>query len=586
GHQSFQWLLVLLGYAALLYLLVSCLTGWRQVVGFLVLIFVVAGVEAGLAIAQGGWLKAQRPAGTFFNPNFLAGYLAAAGTILLGIIGYRLRWRDLARLSRTRSQLLSLGLLCLLSLLLVAILWTGSRGAGLALLGGLALVLGCRFGRKMWGLLLLGLMMTVLLPNPIRDRFVDEYERNPVGYARWEIWKSSAKAILDHPAGVGLGLYQYVSPRYSFPINDQITRYGTVARRAHSEYLQMAVELGVLSLGLFAWGVVMVFREAGRAARQRLRRWQRGLVVGTMGAVATILLHAFVEANLHSPAVAILLTVCVAMLLAVRRLGHPQAGNSHHLLVRHRSVWLGIVVLIVGAFAVESVRLGVGFLAYESGSRALRNSEFTEALSHFERAVSWDPGAALYHSSLGAAHFQVFLRTHQPESAKEALAQLRLATSLNPLDGRLVGLSAHVYATLASSLPQSVEGSEPLVSQRVAWLTTAQSLYQRALKLEPYSPFYRLELGKLHLVLDDPGQAEAVVQDAIALEPNFLPARLWLAERYLGTGRVEEARTQFGQILQRHRRYAEAPKNSIEERYLAVDVSTVEATLQRMAEPV
>ena len=91
SHPSRQWLIMIAGYATLFYLLVSFVDRWEHIRTLTVLIVVMGVGEAGWAIMQGLAWDVVRPSGTFFNPNFLGGYLTVTWTILLSIAiyGYR-----------------------------------------------------------------------------------------------------------------------------------------------------------------------------------------------------------------------------------------------------------------------------------------------------------------------------------------------------------------------------------------------------------------------------------------------------------------------------------------------------------------
>ncbi|TLY39815.1 MAG: tetratricopeptide repeat protein [Nitrospirae bacterium] len=541
SHQSLQWLVVLLGYATLLYLLVCFIEGWDHIARLLAVLVGMGLFETGWALVQGGWFGATRPTGTFFNPNFLAGYLAAVWTIVLGSLCYvRLRWKQGRRAKGVHLTDLTNVMvpIAILGLLLFAIVWTSSRGGILALVVGTILVLGFRFGLKGLGLIALLLLVGLLVPNPLRERLWVEHVANPVGYARWQMWQSAVREMRDHPAGIGLGLYQYMVPRYMFPVEGQIARYGKVAQTPHNEYLQMGVELGAASVLIFGWGLVLMVREATGVLRQRLRRWQRGVVLGVSGAMAAILVHAAVDSNLHEPAIAILLTLCAGLVLSARRLtGRVAEPPRVVCLPTHRSRLLcaGLGLLVVGLLAVHVVRLGLAWMVHESGSRT---------------------AARLYFP-------------------------LRAAIALNPLDGRLLGLLGHVYASLASATTAPGVQSGVQGAQRMVWLRGAVSAYERAVALEPFAPFYRLELGRLSLALGDRETAEAHVRRAIELEPNFLPGREWLARLYLQSERIDEAGREYREILERQQRYADWNKNDFEERFMTADVTALAAELKR-----
>jgi hypothetical protein len=577
--QSLQWLMVLLSYAVLLYILVSFLGEWDHIIRLLVVLIGIGIGESCLAIAQGGLFGTIRPSGTFFNPNFLSGYVGAVCTIVLSYLCYL----HVGRLHLLRISWLSrVGLfasLCIVALFLGAMIRTESRGGLMSMLVGVTLVIGLRFGRKGLGVLVLLIAVGILIPNSLRERFQVEHAQNPVGYARFQIWQSSVNEMLDYPLGVGIGLYQYVYPRYAFPIEGQIARYGTVAHTAHNEYLQMGVELGAASILIFSCGVAVVIREATWVLRQRLRRWQRGLIVGVSGATAGILVHAAVDSNLHEPAVAIILTLCVGIIFSIRRLATGEGQLWRIFPMRPRLIWAGAGILIVGILALIVVRLGLGWMAYESGAHALDRGNFAEAIAQYRAAVTLNPGKALYHSSIAATYFQMFERSHEVAIAQAAVDELKSAIRLNPLDGRLSALLGHIYTRLASSAPRLDTALESYNKNRSLWMRQAVVAYERAIELDPFAPFYLLELGRLHHKLGERQTGLTYVQRAVEMEPNFLPGREWLANAYLELDQPGAARQEYLEIVDRQQRYAGWNKDPLEMRFLKVDVGGLTAVL-------
>ncbi|MFM8552496.1 MAG: O-antigen ligase family protein, partial [Nitrospiraceae bacterium] len=568
-NQSMQWLVVLIGYAVLLHMLVCALTTWRSVAILLSVLVGMGLFEASWALAEGWWFGEPRPDGTFFNPNFLAGYLSAIWTVVFGCLCYDRQGFNRQRLgNRLVAQTATV---VILALLLLAIVWTGSRGGMLALVTGALLVAGMRFGRKGAVVLMAAVLVSLLTPNPLRERLVAQYTEYATGssisYARWQMWESAAREMGDHPFGVGLGLYQYLYPRYAFPLEGDIVRYGKVAQTPHSEYLQMGVELGWGGLLLFIGGVAAVTREAGAMLAQRLRRWQRGLLVGISAGLTGILVHAAVDSNLHEPAIAILVTLCVGIILSARRLVARRPAPERTIPIARGGLWAVVAVALVGVSTLHVVRLGVAWMFHESGSQALAKRELVRAVADFQTAIRLDAGKTLYRSSIAAAYFQMFERTRDPMAAQAASEELRRAIALNPLDGRLQGLLGYVLASAARAPePPTVPSG-----QRAAWISQAITAYERAADLEPFSVFHGLELGRLYLAVGDLEKAETWVRNSVALEPNFLPGREWLVRRAMASGHLDEAEREYREIVERRQRYAAVPKGDIEARFLAAD---------------
>ena len=577
-QQSAQWLMVLLGYAVLLFLFLFFVVQWSHIIRLITTLVIMGVLEAIYALIQ-GWISNTRPTGTFFNPNFLAGYLVAIWLVMLGILTYAWMGRRSFRGNSSLAAIRAIGGSLILVVLLLAIIWTGSRGAALSFVMGTTLIVIARFGRKGLGVLVFVLMVALLIPSPLHDRIYGEHFRNPLSYARWQIWQSSVKEIMDHPLGIGLGLYQYVYPRYATPMEGQIARYGNVAQTAHNEYLQMGVELGIVSVFVFGWGVILVVNEATHVLRRRLQRWQRGIIVGTSAAVFSLLVHAAIDSNLREPALAIILTILVGTIFSVSYLSARGAQSIRAFPVRYRFLWSSLAGMVIAVLVISSIRLGVGGQAFEAGSHALSAQDFKRAVSAYQIAIAMNPGKALYHNSLAATYFQIFKQTGDRMACQVALDELEFAIKLNPLDGRLSGLLGHVYTTLAFSQTLPPISSDFSNEQRTLFQLSAVSAYERALELEPFSPFYRLELGQLYLALGSREAAEATIHKTIALEPNFLPARAWLVTFYLKSDKIEAAFEEYREILQRQQKYVTWNKDSLEFRFLTVDLTTLKAVL-------
>ena len=105
--------------------------------------------------------------------------------------------------------------------------------------------------------------------------------------------------------------------------------------------------------------------------------------------------------------------------------------------------------------------------------------------------------------------------------------------------------------------------------------------YERAIELDPFTPFYLLELGRLYHNLGERQTGVTYVRQAIEMEPNFLPGREWLANAYLELDQPGAARQEYLEILDRQQRYASWNKNALEMRFLKVDIAGLTAALEK-----
>ena len=158
-----------------------------------------------------------RPPGTFYNPNFLASFLAAA---LLLALGAALFPRPAAAARRRRARGSRCGsprpACCSPRCSSPAPAAASSRSRPAS---------ACCCVLRSWKVAVAALAAGGRgCCSPSRTRCVERLaalpEGDPFAFSRLAIWKSAGAMMLDHPwLGVGLGQYEFVSPRYAFPVS-------------------------------------------------------------------------------------------------------------------------------------------------------------------------------------------------------------------------------------------------------------------------------------------------------------------------------------------------------------------------------
>lgn len=583
AHPSRQWFLVLMSYVVLLYLLVSFVQKWEHIYILATVIVCVGVGEAIWAIVQEVRWKIPRPSGTFFNPNFLAGYLAVSWAILLSSLLYRYRIPSISSILTIRLKEQSIWLIgTLLSLptVITAVLLTQSRAGILVCVVSTLFVLTIRFGFKVaGGCAVLLVVAGLLIPTPVRERVVFEHNLNPAAYARWQMWEGAIQQMIENPLGIGLGLYQYTYPRYAFPVEGEIARYGKVAQTPHSDYLQMGVEMGPAAILVFILGLGAVARETTKLLQRRLLRRQRSLIAGLAGGGVALLAHAGLDSNLREPSIAILLVLCVGLIMSASRLTTKDDHPAHVLPIRSRLIWgaaAAAIVLLVGA---EILRLGVAWMYFESASQQANAGHTSLAIKGLRDAVALDPGKALYHQRLGTVYAKMFESTGKDHAFQVAKAEFQEAIDINPLDGRLSAMMGQLYVS-ATNAPRA---SSAPTDQSVALLRAARQAYDRAVSLTPFFAPYKYEQARLSWLLGDRAEAERQAKEVETLEPNYLPARVLLAQLSIDAGQLAGATRQLQEIHERQERYKHWGKNSLEQTFLNVDAASLHTAIKERA---
>lgn len=211
----------------------------------------------------------------YSNPNDLAGFCILVFSLVAGVLATeRKKW---IRVCATAGMVL----------LPFLIVLTGSRAGFIGLVAFVILAFRKELVRlkKVLALAMVAAIIAIVVPNNLWHRIssvqdveqaqsTSEVEYESSTAQRIEIWKVASTIALEHPiVGVGLGAYSQAHFQYAQRPQFNPTAYGH--RDAHSTYLKIAAELGLVGLFLFCALVVVTFRNAERARRVALRAHSR-----------------------------------------------------------------------------------------------------------------------------------------------------------------------------------------------------------------------------------------------------------------------------------------------------------------------
>ncbi|MGH9732385.1 MAG: O-antigen ligase family protein [Candidatus Acidiferrales bacterium] len=126
------------------------------------------------------------------------------------------------------------------------------------------------------------------------------------------------RIFLDHySTGTGLGTLETVFPQYE-------TNYtGRVVDHAHNDYLELLAETGVIGGLLGLAFIVLLFRQGLANPNSRKCQSDRAFYAGALAACTALLVHSFIDFNLHVPANALLFLLLGALASADTRLRDP-----------------------------------------------------------------------------------------------------------------------------------------------------------------------------------------------------------------------------------------------------------------------
>ena len=234
------------------------------------------------------------PFGPYVNRNDFAGLMELLAPIGLSLVLFR---------GVRTEQIPFVGILTVVPI--IALLLTGSRGGIVSFVfevGVLALIVYVARSKKSqivpFAIVLLVALLAMgwLGVNRVLDRFsshADELTAN----RRITMLKGTWHVFLDHPLiGCGLGTLVAVYPRFE-PYYD-----GKIVDHAHNDYVEALAETGIAG-GICGLAFFLLWL---REARMRLAREQtflsKAIHAAGVTACAGMMMHSFVDFNLHIPA--------------------------------------------------------------------------------------------------------------------------------------------------------------------------------------------------------------------------------------------------------------------------------------------
>jgi O-antigen ligase len=272
------------------------------------------------------WFREMRyggiPFGPYVNRNHFAGFVelvfpVALVPLVLGKVRKE-RWAVVAIfgllpigalfLSASRGGIISfasqVGVLILMMLV--------RRSAGKhALAGGLVLLLAF-------------LLVSWLGVRQVLDRFSSLQSLEVTSGKRASMRQDTWRIFLDHPGvGTGLGTIQTVFPAYE-------TLYdGKIVNHSHNDYLEALAETGVAGGVCCVWFIGVLFYRSLRQVLQLDKSFAAALHLSGLVACIGLLVHSFVDFNLHIPANALLFLLMAHLATGEIRPSAPKNQQAH-----------------------------------------------------------------------------------------------------------------------------------------------------------------------------------------------------------------------------------------------------------------
>ncbi len=482
----------------------------------------------------------MRLAATFINPNFLAGFLAMALPISLGMYLVSCKF----------SMRMLFGVAFVIEIL--ALLFTGSKfgivAVAAAMLVFLLLAMISRaFNREQAVRLVIITViiapMLVLFSGSLRTRVQEATSGGVQAHStlfRIYTWKATARMIAKNPlVGVGAGAFSAAYPRYTIA--------GSTTH-AHQGYLQTGAESGIIAMAAMIVGMLSIGWASIRGIIKRnefnqkedMDIWQEIIPTESWRLINCALAGAFAGCMVRNLVDSDWFVIGIALpfwMLAGVMVSRTGAASQP---LKFTS-WMRTSAMVKCSIAIIlSISFGLGDWFVPQDMFMLPNVSPSDALHRYELAVSVSPWNAVYHYELG----KYLVADGQTESG---INELNLAIRLAPKNGAvyfwrgMVAKRAGEYQQAAGFFNQSLKYN-PNSTQNLSELA---GTYNEAGQTQAYESTLRRMLA----IENTPYEKIKGIPEMV--DTRYARAHFYFGEKYLIERNYGEALVEFKAVIDR-----------------------------------
>jgi O-antigen ligase len=489
---------------------------------------------------QTSGLDRFRSFSTFGNAVFLGSYLVLVLPLALSLV-----------IVEENKKLKLLWLVALTSAL-VALAFTYTRGAWV---GGAAalliwLILAGFKGlfrsedKRKWVIFLAVVLVVALLAvlaaerfSPVgislKERVVSALEMKGSVASRLSIWRTSLEAISSRPLlGWGPETQRLVLAPLREKFFVDLEGANRIADRPHNQILHVAYSFGALGLLAYFWIIAVLLLESFSELR-KVRGPNSFLSIGILAGLLGYLIQEQFAFSVIS------VTPLFWLLLGTNAnlLREPDGPVEHKFRssgLRYLMIAAAALLVIGGIFF--SLRLAAADVFYRNAIRAGQVGDHYGSISSFRQATQLNPWEVRYLFSYGEKAKNVSVSYRQPFLLEEAVSTYERGLARYPADYDLYYGLGNVY------FARTFLSGERDYSK-------AREAYQMAIAYEPYFVEAYVWLGKTYMAEGDIKSAITNLEKAISISPRSVAALDGLAQAYEKSGDTPRAISYLRRLL-------------------------------------
>ncbi len=370
--------------------------------------------------------------------------------------------------------------------------------------------------KKAVPLVIVLIILTFIIPNPVRNMFYFSIYKDPYSADRLKIWNTGLKIFKANIfAGTGAENFNELSKTYNFRQKHGPANYFKIPRTPHSDYIKLISELGIFGIFIMLFSLFFIFKR---------------ILNGSLFNISKILiLYLLFQALFFNIIFQTFFFFILIFLLKILFKGEIEFSSNSNFM-RLISVLILTIVILIGYIFPYYSELMIRNTINEKDIVTIFDS-----IKKAEKFNKMNISPYYYKSVLFLKEFE---KTSDPVYVYLALDNVKNILRLNPYYNKAYLLESDIFHSILkkgmyySGLPGEI--IEPL---------------EKLEKIDPFNPFLKLEKAQLLLKLNNKEMAKKEAVRAISLEPKFISAMYFLHKNFNYFGSIDIFRGKVKKIL-------------------------------------
>ncbi len=370
--------------------------------------------------------------------------------------------------------------------------------------------------KKAIPIVLILILLTFIIPNPIRSMFHFSIYEDPYSADRIQIWNVGLKIFRDNIFfGTGTDNFSELSKTYNFKQKYGPANYFKVPLMPHSDYIKIISELGLWGIFILLFSLFFI-----------LKRIFKGPFFNISKILILYLLFQSLFFNIIFQTFFFFLFIFLLKTLFKSEIYFHSNSN----IMKFVSVSILMITIFTGyVFPYYSELLA---------SRVGNQKDLVSVFDSLKKAGKFNRMNLRPYNYRADLLIDQFRKTSDPIFLYSALDNVKQIIKINPYFSKAYFLESDIFRTLLEKGMQYPGLSEEIIAP-----------LEKLEKIDPFNPFIKMEKAHILIRFNKSELAKIEAVHAIELEPNYISALYFLQKHFNYFGKYEIFNNKIRQIL-------------------------------------